>query len=330
MTTSSLETITYRQAITRAMADELADDDNVFVIGEDVGAAGGAFKTTDGLFERFGPARVLDTPISEQAIIGTAIGAAIAGLRPIAEIMFADFAGVCFDQIANELAKYRYMTGGQVTLPVTIRMANGVGTGFGAQHSQPAENWFLNIPGLKIVVPATPADAYALLRAAVRDPNPVLYFEHKGLFNIKSEFPDEPPTGELGRADVVRAGDDVTLVATQLMRHRAMEAAELLAVERLSIEVIDPRTLVPFDLETIVTSVARTNRLVVVQEASPGGSWGATLISALLQEHFESLDAPPRLVAADDTPIPYARPLEELWLPSVDRIANATRATAAY
>jgi pyruvate/2-oxoglutarate/acetoin dehydrogenase E1 component len=323
-------TITYKQAITRAMADELEADDDVFVIGEDVGAAGGAFKTTDGLYERFGPRRVLDTPISEQAIIGTAIGAAVQGLRPLAEIMFADFAGVCFDQIANELAKYRYMTGGQVNVPVTIRMANGAGTGFGSQHSQAVENWFLNVPGLKIVVPATPADAYALLRAAVRDPDPVLYFEHKGLFNLKGELPDDLAPAQLGRAHVVRHGTDATVVATQLMLHRALEAAEALASEGVSIEVIDPRTLVPLDLAPVLESIDRTNHLVVVQEAPPGGSWGATLIARAMQERFESLDAPPLLVATDETPVPYAGDLEAAWMPSVERIAEAVRQTLAY
>lgn len=322
--------LTYKQAITRAMADELAGDEDVFLIGEDVGAAGGAFKTSDGLHARFGSERVLDTPISEQAIIGTAIGSAIQGLRPIAEIMFADFAAVCFDQIVNELAKYRYMTAGQVTVPVTIRMANGAGTGFGAQHSQAAENWFLNVPGLKIVVPATPLDAYGLLRAAVRDPDPVLYFEHKGLFNRKSELPEEPPAIELGRAEVVRAGEHVTLVATQLMRHRSEEAATVLAEEGISVELIDPRTLVPFDLETVATSLDRTNRLVVVQEASPGGSWGASLVGALVERRFEMFDAPPRLVAGDETPIPYAGPLEEAWLPSVERISETVRETVEF
>lgn len=322
---------TYKQAITRAMADALAADDDVFVIGEDIGAAGGAFKTTDGLHERFGAARVLDTPISEQAIVGTAIGAAIQGLKPVAEIMFADFAGVCFDQIANELAKYRYMTGGQVTVPLTIRMANGAGTGFGSQHSQPAENWFLNVPGLKIAVPATPADAYALLRAAVRDPDPVLYFEHKGLFNLKGELPDEVPEIALGQADVVRAGDDVTVVATQAMRHRALVAAEALAADGVSAEVIDPRTLVPFDLATVRASLERTNRLVVVQEASPGGSWGASVVASLVQDDaFELLDAPPLLVSADDTPVPYSGVLEDAWMPSVERIAEGVRATVAF
>jgi acetoin:2,6-dichlorophenolindophenol oxidoreductase subunit beta len=323
-------TITYKQAITRAMAAELQGDEDVFVIGEDVGAAGGAFKTTDGLFERFGPRRVLDTPISEQAIIGTAIGAAVQGLRPVAEIMFADFAGVCFDQIANELAKYRYMTGGQVSVPVTVRMANGAGTGFGSQHSQAVENWFLNVPGLKIVVPATPVDAYSLLRAAVRDPDPVLYFEHKGLFNLKGELPDDVAPAQLGQAEIVRSGDDVTVVATQLMRHRALEAAEALAAEGVSVELIDPRTLVPLDRATLGESVDRTNRLVVVQEAPPGGSWGTTVIAQVLQERFESLDAPPLLIGTDDTPVPYAGSLEAAWLPSPERIADGIRDTLAY
>jgi pyruvate/2-oxoglutarate/acetoin dehydrogenase E1 component len=323
-------TITYKQAITRAMADELEADEDVFVIGEDVGAAGGAFKTTDGLYERFGARRVLDTPISEQAIIGTAIGAAVKGLRPLAEIMFADFAGVCFDQIANELAKYRYMTGGQVSVPVTVRMANGAGTGFGSQHSQAVENWFLNVPGLKIVVPATPADAYALLRAAVRDPDPVLYFEHKSLFNLKGELPDDIAPAQLGRAEVIRRGDDVTVVATQLMLHRALEAAEALAGEGVSADVIDPRTLVPLDLAAVLESLDRTNHLVVVQESPPGGSWGATLIARALQDRFESLDAPPLLVGTDETPVPYAGGLEAAWMPSAEGIADAVRRTLDY
>lgn len=321
--------VTYREAINRAIADELEADDDVFLLGEDVAAAGGVFKTTEGLLERFGPRRVLDTPISEQAIVGCAIGAAVQGLRPLAELMFADFAAVAFDQIANELAKYRYMTGGQVTLPVTIRMANGGGGGFGAQHSQTVENWFLNIPGLKIVVPATPVDAYALLRAAIRDPDPVLYFEHKGLFNHKGDLPDDAEL-ELGRADIARAGDDVTLVATQLMRHRALEAAELMASAGISVEVIDPRTLVPFDIKAVTNSVDRTNRLVVVQESPLPGSWGATLVAALMHDRFEALNAPPLLVAADDTPIPYAAPLEHAWMPGVGRIAEGIRQTVRF
>jgi len=318
---------TYREAINRAIADELAADDDVVLFGEDVAAAGGVFKVTEGLQGRFGAHRVLDTPISEQAIVGAAIGAATQGLRPLAEIMFADFAGVCFDQIANQLAKYRYMTGGQVQLPVTIRLANGAGAGFAAQHSQPVENWFLNVPGLKIVTPATPADAYGLLRAAIRDPDPVLFFEHKGLLNLKG-----PLRGgaELGRAEVVRAGTDVTVVATQLMRHRALEAADALAGEGIEVELIDPRTLVPFDFVAVRASVERTNRVVVVQEATLAGSWGATLAARLAIDAFESLDAPPAVVGGDDTPIPYAGVLEDAWLPDARRIADEVRRTVAF
>lgn len=321
---------TCKEAINRAIGDALAADPDVFFLGEDVGAAGGVFKATEGLQERFGPERVLDTPISEQAIVGLAIGAAIRGLRPLAELMFADFAGVGFDQLANQLAKYRYMTGGQASVPVTIRLANGAGGGFASQHSQAAENWLLNVAGLKIAVPATPADCYGLLRAAIDDEDPVLYFEHKGLFNVEGELPDDPEPVELGLAEVVRPGEDVTVVATQLMRHRALEAAEALAAEGVSVEVIDPRTLVPLDLATISASIDRTNNLVVVQEAPPGGSWGATLIARLLADRLEMLDAPPALVAADETPVPYAGPLEEAWMPSADRIAERIRETLAY
>ena len=321
--------LSYRQAVTQALADELEADERVILFGEDVAAAGGVFKATEGLQERFGPRRVLDTPISEQAIVGCAIGAAIRGLNPVIEIMFADFAGVCFDQLANELPKYRYMTDGQVSVPLTVRLANGAGGGFGAQHSQAVENWFIGVIGLKIVTPATPGDAYGLLRAAIRDPNPVLFFEHKNLYNLTGEVDSGEPIA-LGRAVVAREGSDITLVATQLMRHRALEAAELLAAEGVSVEVIDPRTLVPFDLATVIASVAKTNRLICVQECSQGGSWGATLIAALVAENFELLDAPPIIVGGEETPIPYSGALEAAWLPSAQRIATAARQTLAY
>lgn len=326
----STEVVSYRQAINRAIADEMESDDDVFLMGEDIADAGGVFKLTDGLLDRFGPRRVLDTPISEQAIVGCAIGAAVQGLRPIAEIMFADFAGVCFDQIANELAKYRYMSGGQVVLPVTLRLVNGAGGGFGAQHSQPVENWFLNVAGLKIVVPATPADAYALLRESVRDPNPVLVFEHKRLLNVTGPLVEPRSAAGIGRAHVVRRGADVTVVATQLMRHRTLEAAVRLAGEGIELEVIDPRTLMPLDHETIGQSVDNTNRLVVVQECGIPGSWGATVVAQAMADRFESLDAPPLIVAADHTPVPYAEELEELWIPSVERIVADVRRTIAY
>ncbi len=317
--------VTYKEAIRRAMADALAEDERVFMLGEDIAAAGGAFKTTEGLMEQFGDRRVLDTPISEQAIIGAAIGSAIKGMRPIAELMFADFAAVCFDQIANQLAKYRYMTGGQVTLPVTIRLANGAGAGFASQHSQTVENWFLNLPGLILAVPGSPADAYGLLRAAVRDENPVLFFEHKGMLNMRGELPDTPQQLTLGKAEVVRSGSAVTVVATQLMRVRAEVAVAELAAEGVEVELIDPRTVMPLDLETIAASVDKTNRLLVVQESPNPGSWGATVVSELAATRFESFDAPPALVAGDETPVPYAGALEEAWLPSSDRIGAAVR-----
>ncbi|HEY4276796.1 MAG TPA: alpha-ketoacid dehydrogenase subunit beta [Conexibacter sp.] len=322
--------VTYRQAITRGMADAMEADERVFLLGEDVGAAGGAFKVSDGLFERFGPQRVRDTPISEQAIVGAAIGAAIRGLRPMAEIMFADFAGVCFDGIANELAKYRYMTGGQVTLPVTIRLGNGAGAGFGAQHSQSCENWFLNVPGLKIVVPATPADAYGLMRAAVADDDPVLFFEHKHLYNARGELDDAPEPVAIGQALVVRPGDDVTIVATQAMRLQAEQAAETLAQDGISAEVIDPRTVLPLDVATVMESVGRTRRVVVAQESPPDGSWGASLVARICAEGFEWLDAPPLLLSADETPVPYADDLERLWMPDAERIVAATRRTVEF
>jgi pyruvate/2-oxoglutarate/acetoin dehydrogenase E1 component len=325
-----MSTVTYRQAITDALADELASDEDVLLLGEDIAAAGGVFKVTAGLMERFGARRVIDTPISEQAIVGAAIGASLLGLRPVVEIMFADFAGVCFDQIANQLAKYRYMTDGQVTTPVTIRLVNGAGIGFAAQHSQAVENWFLGVPGLKIAVPAVPADAYSLLRAAIRDPNPVLFFEHKALYPSTGPESDHERVVPFGSAEVVRAGTDVTVVATQMMRIHALQAADVLAQRDVSAEVIDLRTLVPLDAATVGHSIDKTNHFVVVQEASPFGSWGAQLIADVLQERFEALDAPPKLVSGDPAPIAFAADLEAAWIPSVDRIVDAAMRTVGY
>lgn len=321
--------ITYREGLNQALRDAMEADQTVIVLGEDVAAAGGAFKVTDGLLDRFGEERVLDTPISEQAIIGAAIGAAVQGLRPVAEVMFADFAATCFDGIANELPKYRYMTGGQVSVPAVVRMANGAGGGFAAQHSQSVENWFLNVPGLKVAAPARPADAYGLLRAAIEDPDPVLVFEHKGLFNTKEEV-SELRTVELGRAAVVREGEDLVVVASQQMLHRAREAADLLAAEGIEATVIDPRTVVPLDTATVLERVEATNRLLVVQESPAAGSWGATLVAELSETAFELFDAPPRLLSGEPTPIPYAASLESQWLPSVERIAEAGRAVVRF
>lgn len=322
----------YRTVIARAIADEMDADPTVVLLGEDVGAAGGAFKTTVGLKKRFGD-RIRDTPIAEQAIIGMAVGASLMGVRPIAEIMFADFAGVCFDQIVNSLAKYRYTTGGQVSVPVTIRMANGAGSGFGPQHSQPAENWFLNVPGIKLVAPGTVEDLYGLLRSAIQDDDPVIVFEHKNLFSIKGSIPtsalDTAPV-PIGTAAVLRRGSDVTIVGLQQMRHRALEAAEQLSTQGVSATVIDPRTLAPFDLPTVVESLSDTSRLVVVEEGSAPGSWGASLIAKLVSEHFELFDAPPLLLASDHTPVPYAGPMESAWLPDATQIVEAVLRVMRY
>ena len=324
-----MSSMTYREAIAAALADAMQDDPDVLCIGEDIGAAGGVFKTTEGLFERFGPDRVRDTPISEQAIVGATLGAAVTGLRPVAELMFADFAGVAFDQIANQVAKYRYMSSGQTGVPLTIRMASGAGLGFGSQHSQATENWFLNVPGLHLAVPSTPADVYGLLRAAIRSDDPVLVFEHKALFADRGEV-ERGAEVPLGVAAIVRPGRDVTVVATQLMVQRSMGAASALASEGIEAEVIDPRTLAPLDLETIAASVARTGRLVCVQESPSAGGWGATVIAAITERCFDDLDAPPSLVASDDTPVPYSGELEARWIPTDERIADAVRRSVAH
>lgn len=318
-------TVTMRQAINRALADALEADEEVFLLGEDIAGGGGPFKITDGLLDRFGPRRVYDTPISEQAIAGCAIGAALQGLRPVAEIMFADFAAVCFDQLVNQMAKMRYMSGGQVTVPVTVRFSNGAGVGLGCQHSQTGENWFLNVPGLKLVAPSNPADAYGLLRAAIDDPDPVLYFEHKGMYNDKGELPDEPEPMLIGRAAVVREGDSATVVATQAMVREALAAADELAAEGVSIEVIDLRTIMPFDAETVGKSVETTNHLVVVEESPFGGCWGSTVMSAIVSERFESLDRPPLAITADRTPIPFGEAMEHAWMPSAARIVAGVK-----
>ena len=314
--------LTYREGVARALAEELERDERVLVLGEDVGAAGGVFQATAGLFDRFGPRRVRDTPISEQAIVGCALGASVTGLRPVAEIMFADFAGVCFDQIANQLAKYRYMTGGQTSVPVTIRMANGGGVGFAAQHSQAVENWFLNVPGLKICVPGTAADAYGLLKAAIRDDNPVLFFEHKRLYGLEGEVNGD--VGRLGEARVVREGTDLTLVTAMKSVHDALEAAEQLERDGISVEVIDLRTLRPFDLDTVLASVRKTNRVVVVEEGPLTGGWAGEVLASITEHALGHLDDAWR-IATPNTPIPYSPPLEDAFLPGPDRLRAEIR-----
>jgi acetoin:2,6-dichlorophenolindophenol oxidoreductase subunit beta len=321
---------TYREAVAEGIAREMRRDPTVVCLGEDIGAAEGVFKTTAGLFDEFGPARVWDTPISEQAIVGAAMGAAMTGMRPVAEIMFSDFLACCWDYLANEIPKVRYMTGGQVTVPLVVRTANGGGLGFGAQHSQAVENWALTIPGLKIAAPSNPADVVGLMAAAVRSDDPVVFFEHKGL--LASKGPPAPPDHvlELGRAAVVREGDDVTVVALASTVPLALAAADELANDGVSVEVVDLRCLIPMDLRTVLDSVGRTSRLVVVEENPYQGGWGATVASVAADEGFESLDAPIRRVAAANVPLPFADRLEEEVIPTVDKLTAAIREITRY
>ena len=321
---------TYREAVAEGIAREMRRDPTVVCLGEDIGAAEGVFKTTVGLFDEFGPERVWDTPISEQAIVGAAMGAAMTGMRPVAEIMFSDFLACCWDYLANEIPKVRYMTGGQVTVPLVVRTANGGGLGFGAQHSQAVENWALTIPGLKIAAPSNPADVVGLMASAIRSDDPVVFFEHKGLLATKGPPAPADHVVELGRAAVVREGDDVTVVALASTVPLALAAADELANDGVSVEVVDLRCLIPMDLRTVLDSVGRTSRLVVVEENPYQGGWGATVASVAADEGFESLDAPIRRVAAANVPLPFADRLEEEVIPTVDKLTAAIREITRY
>jgi pyruvate/2-oxoglutarate/acetoin dehydrogenase E1 component len=313
--------LTYREAVARGIAQEMARDEDVVFLGEDIGKAGGVFKTTVGLLERFGPQRVRDTPISEQAILGAAMGAAMTGLKPIAEIMFADFIAVCFDYIANEFPKSRYMTNGQVKCPLVVRLGNGGGARFGAQHSQSVENWCMQIPGLKVVAPSSPIDVIGLMAAAVRDPDPVIFIEHKSLYATKGEVPDGEIVDTLGSAKILRAGSDCTVIALAMMVPRALAAAEQLQQQHgISCEVIDVRSLVPLDTQTILASVARNHRVFTVEENPRLLGWGAEIVSIIADESFYELDGPPVRITTPHIPLPAADILEDLAIPSVDRI----------
>jgi acetoin:2,6-dichlorophenolindophenol oxidoreductase subunit beta len=315
--------LTYRQAVAAGIAQEMERDPNVVLIGEDVGAAGGVFKLTEGLIDKFGPDRVRDTPISEQAIVGAAMGAAMTGLRPIAELMFSDFFAVAWDMVANQIAKTRYMTDGQVSLPLVLRTANGAGLRFGAQHSQSVENWAMAIPGLKVVAPSTPADVFGLMAAAIRDPDPVVFCEHKALLATKGDVPDGEHLVPLGQAAILREGSDVTIVALAAMVPRAVEAAERLAADHgISAEVIDLRCLVPLDMKTILASVSKTSRLFTVEENPRLCGWGAEIVSLIADEGFYSLDAPLVRITTPHIPLPSAAALEDLAIPTVDRIVE--------
>jgi pyruvate dehydrogenase E1 component beta subunit len=321
--------MTYREAITKALSDALRADENVVLFGEDVAVAGGVFKVSPGLYDEFGGLRVRDTPISEQAFIGAALGAAITGLRPVAELMFADFVPVAMDQIVNQIAKYRYMSGGQFVVPLTIRAAQGAGAGFGTQHSQCVESWLMNMPGLKIVVPGTVADAYGLLRSAIEENNPVIVLEHKVMYNFAEEVPDELPHVPLGLAAMRREGRDVTIVATQLVMQRSLEAAEVLAAEGISVEVIDLRCMAPLDEDTILASLEKTHRLLIVEEAPHAGGWGATIAALAADRGIYLLDAPVKRVNMGGALVAYSPPLEDEVVPNAKRIAQAVRELVA-
>ena len=314
--------LTYRDAVARGIAQEMRRDDRVVLIGEDVAGAGGVFKTTVGLFDEFGPRRVIDTPIAEQAILGAAMGAAMTGLRPVAEIMFSDFFAVCWDLVVNEIAKTRYMTNGQVTLPLVVKTGNGGALRFGAQHSQSIENWAMAIPGVKVVTPSTPADVVGLMAAAIRDDDPVLFFEHKGLYAAKSEVPDGEIVDSLGTAKVRRTGTDATILALGLMVPRAIEAAEHLAARGVDAEVIDVRSLVPLDTATILGSLHKTGRLFTVEENPRLLGWGAEIASIAVDECFWDLDGPIQRITTPHVPLPAADSLEDLVLPSAELVAT--------
>jgi acetoin:2,6-dichlorophenolindophenol oxidoreductase subunit beta len=330
--------LSFRLAINEALSQEMTRDSRVVLMGEDVAggmkapgeqdAWGGPLGVTKGLYGKFGPTRVLDTPISESGFVGAAIGAATAGLRPVAELMFVDFMGVCFDQIFNQAAKFRYMFGGKATTPVVIRCMIGGGFRAAAQHSQILYNVFTHIPGLKCVVPSSPYEAKGLLIQSIRDDDPVMFFEHKMLYDVEEDVPEEAYTIPFGEANVVRDGKDVTVVALGRMVTMAMQAADTLAKERIDCEVIDPRTTSPLDEDTILDSVKSTGRLVVVDEAHPRCSMATDIAAMVAERAFKSLKAPVKMVTAPHSPVPFSPALEDLYLPNPDKIAAAVRSIA--
>lgn len=321
-----MRSITYREAVREALAEEMRRDPSVFLLGEDIGKKfGGTNKVTAGLSEEFGDDRVRNTPISESAIIGAAVGAAMTGMRPVPEIGFIDFVGVCMDQIMNQAAKLRYMTGGQVTMPLVIRTPGGAGRSSAAQHAQSLETLFCHIPGLLVIQPSSPRDVKGLLKSAIRDNNPVVFIEHKMLYNTKGEVPEEEYTIPIGSAEVKREGTDITVVATQRQVYFALDAAQELAQEGISVEVVDPRTLVPLDRETILASVRKTGRLLVVHESVQRFGFGAEVAAVVGEHAFDYLDHPVRRLGARNTPVPFAPPLENYVIPDAARIAEVIR-----
>lgn len=322
--------ITFSEALREALAEEMSRDPLVFIMGEDVGPFGGVFGVTAGLHDEFGEERVRDTPISEQAIVGAGLGAALVGMRPIVEVMFADFVTVAMDQVVNQAAKARYMSGGKAKVPLTMRIVNGAPGSAAAQHSQSPEGWFMNVPGLKIAVPATPYDAKGLLKTAVRGEDPVLFFEHKMLYAVKDDVPEEEYTIPFGEAAIRREGTDATIIAIGGVLPKVMEAADKLADSGISVEVVDPRTLVPLDTAALVESVKKTNRALIVHEAHRRAGPGAEIAALLAEEAIGYLDAPIVRVATKNVPFPYHPELEKFILPETDDIVEAVKGVVNY
>lgn len=319
----------YLRAINQALADAMAADPTVILIGEDVSEAGGAFGASRGLRDRFGAERVIDTPISEAALAGAAVGAALSGLRPVAEIMFMDFTTLVMDALVNQAAKARFMFGGQRSVPMVLRTPHGGGLGAGPQHSQCLEAWFAHVPGLQVVCPSDPASAYGLLRAAIADPDPVVFIEHKALYAIKGEVPDDLPVLPLGQAAILREGRDVTIVAYGAAVHTALAAATQLADEGIEAEIVDLRSIQPWDEQTVLASLSRTHRLVVVHEAVEAFGVGAEIVARMADIGFDELDGPIIRVAAPFMPVPFSKGLETAYLPSPERVCAAVRRTLA-
>ena len=322
----AMRRLTVKRALNETLREEMQRDPTVIILGCDVGIRGNPFGVTKGLYDEFGAARVLDTPISEAAIVGSSLGAAATGLRPVAEILFSDWITIGMDQLVNQIAKIRYMFGGAISVPLVIRAPVGAGGGQAAQHSQSFESWFSHVPGLQVVMPSTPADVVGLLRTAIRSDDPVLFFEHKRGYEIKGDVPEGDYTIPFGVADVVREGRDVTVVAISIMRHKAMTVATELAAEGIECEVIDPRTIYPFDYDTVLASLRKTRRLVVVHEANRRSGIGGEIVSQVVERGFDLLAAAPRIVAGLDVPMPYNRGLEALVIPDEARIRDGIRA----
>lgn len=326
MTKTTVREISYLEAVREAMSQEMRENQDVFILGEDIGVYGGAFGVTRGMIEEFGPERVRNTPISEAAIAGGAVGAALTGMRPILELQFSDFITIAMDQLVNQAAKTRYMFGGKGKVPLVVRTPAGSGTGAAAQHSQSLEAWMAHIPGLKVVQPSTAYDAKGLLKAAMDDDNPVIFYEHKLLYKTIGEVPEEAYSIPLGKADVKRSGKDVTIVATAIMVHKALEAAKELEAEGIDVEIIDPRTLVPLDEETIIESVKKTGKCIVVHEAVKRGGYGGEIASMIAEsEAFDYLDAPIKRLGGLAVPVPYNPTLEKAVIPQVPDIIEAAK-----